>query len=203
MAFDAHSVAGRIDVLLKVTVMIKIKSFLRSTKKESPRLFPRTSLKIIKTVYDGLNFASPNPDITATIHDSQENLIGQVKYTISPLNDRIYLFEIKVDPLIRRRGLGLATLIRLAETYDLPITVIHPISSALLFWETAPNELSNKILTTQSISSSEMDTEKARWSHLQPEVEKLKKAIEERFARGESHEQAVGRGVEMNTVLVI
>jgi hypothetical protein len=196
VAFDAHSVSGRIDVLLKVTVMIRIKNLLKITKKESPRLFPRTSLKIIKTVYDGLNFAAPNPDVTATIHDSQDNLVGKVKYTISPLNDRIYLFEIKIDPLLRRRGLGLATLIRLAETYDLPITVIHPISSALLFWETARKELSNNILITESISSSEMDTEKARWSHLQPEVEKLKKAIEERFARGESHEQAVGRGVD-------
>ena len=176
--------------------MIKIMSFLKRVTRESTGIFPEVSLKIIKTIYDGLNFASPNPDITATVHDSQDKIVGQVKYTISPLNDQVYLFEIKIDPLLRRKGFGTATLIQLAKTYDLPITVIHPISSALLFWERARKELSTKILNTQSISSSEMDKEKARWSHLQPEVEKLKKTIEERFARGESYEQAVGRGID-------
>lgn len=49
---------------------------------------------------------------------------------------------------------------------------------------------------TQSLSISEMDKEKTRWSHLQPEIDKLEKAIAERFVRGEPYEQAVGRGFE-------
>jgi len=176
--------------------MKKIMNFLKIAKRDSPRLFPEIKLTIVKTMYGPLNFASPNPDITATIQDSKDNAIGKVKYAISPLIDRIYLFEIEVDSVFRRRGFGLATLISLAKTYGLPMTVVHPISPALLFWETARKELSNSVPMTQSLSSSEMDAEQVRWNHLQPEIDKLEKAIAERFRRGESYEQAVGRGVD-------
>jgi hypothetical protein len=176
--------------------MKKLMSFIKLGQKNSPLVFPEITLTIVKRVYGGKNFASPSPDITETVHDSNGNVVGQILYTISPLKDRIYLFEIEVDPLYRRRGFGLASLVSLAKTHDLPMTVVHPISPALLFWETAQKELSDKVAMTQSLSINEMDKEKTRWNHFQPEIDKLEKAIAERFVRGEPYEQAVGRGFE-------
>ena len=176
--------------------MKKFMSFLKNIQKNASREFPEATLTVIKKVYGGKNFASPSPDITESIHDSHGNLVGQIVYTISPLKDRMYIFEIEIDPLFRRRGFGLASLVTLAKKHDLTMTVVHPISPALLFWEAARKELVNKVPMTQSLSSSEMDKEKMRWSHFQPEIDKLEKAIAERFIRGESYEQAVGRGVD-------
>ena len=176
--------------------MKKFISFLRIRRKSFPRTFPEITLIDIQKEYKGTNFAAPNPDITAAIQDSNVNIVGNTVYTISPLKDRIYLFDIKIDPAFRRRGFGLALLVSLAKTYGLPMTVVHPISPALLFWENARKVLAYTIHFTQSLSVGDMDTEKSRWGHMQPQVHKLERVIAERLLRGEPYAQAIGRGLD-------
>lgn len=176
--------------------MRKFITFLRIRRKINQRTFPEVTLSDLKKEYGGKNFAAPNPDITAAIHDIDGNVVGSTVYTISPLKDRIYLFEIKIDPAYRRQGLGLALLVFLAKEYNLPLTVVQPISPALLFWESARKELTNVIKMTESLSIGDIDAEKMRWNHFQPQVEKLERLIAERFRRGESYYQAVGRGLD-------
>lgn len=113
--------------------MKKLMTFLRIRRKNLSRTMPEITLTETRKEYRGTNFAAPNPDITETIRDSEGNVVGNTVYTISPLKDRIYLFEITIHPAFRRRGFGLALLVFLAKTYDLPITVVKPISPALLF----------------------------------------------------------------------
>ena len=176
--------------------MKKFISFLRIRRKIDKRTFPEITLSDLKKEYGGKNFAAPNPDITAAIQDIDGNVVGSIVYTISPLKDRIYLFDIKIYPAYRRRGLGLALLVFLAKEYDLPLTVVQPISPALLFWESARNELAHVVNMTESLSMGDMNAEKARWSHFQPQVQKLEQLIAERFRRGETYYQAIGRGLE-------
>jgi hypothetical protein len=53
-------------------------------------------------------FTSPNPDVKATIIDAEEKVVGRVTYAVSPLHDRIYLFNIEVEEGYKRKGFGLA-----------------------------------------------------------------------------------------------
>jgi hypothetical protein len=176
--------------------MRKFISFLRIRRKIAQRTLPKISLSNVKHEYRGTNFAAPNPDITAAIKDIEGNVVGRTVYTVSPLKDRIYLFDIKIDPSYRRQGLGLALLVFLAKKYDLPLTVVQPISPALLFWENARKEVAHMAHMTESLSMGDMDAEKARWNHLQPQVQKLERLIAERFRRGETYSQAVSRGLD-------
>jgi hypothetical protein len=182
-------------LLLRFFNMKKFISLFNIGPKNSPRVIPEITLKVLKKEYGGKNFAAPNPDITQSIYDSEGNAVGSTVYTISPLNDRIYIFEVEIEPVFRRRGFGLALLASLSRTYGFPITVVHPISPALLFWEAARKELADNVRMTQSISAGDMDAEKTRWGHLQPQIYQLEKEITERFLRGEPYEQAVGRGL--------
>lgn len=176
--------------------MKKLISFLRIRRKISQRIFPEVTLSDLKKEYGGKKFAAPNADITAAIKDIDGNVVGSTVYTISPLKDRIYLFDIEITAGYRRRGLGLALLIFLAKEYNLPLTVVQPISPAFLFWESARIELAHIVNMTESLSMGDMNSEKARWDHFQPQVQKLEELIAERFRRGETYYQAVGRGLD-------
>lgn len=49
---------------------------------------------------------------------------------------------------------------------------------------------------TGSLSVGDMNPEKSRWGHLQPQADQLERVITERLMRGEDYEQAVGRGLD-------
>ncbi|WP_426105941.1 hypothetical protein [Massilia sp. TSP1-1-2] len=114
--------------------MSKFTDFFSGGHAPASRTLPAVTLKILKKVYSAEAFTAPNPYITETIHNSEGAAVGSTEYGVSPLTDRVYLFEIKIAPPFRRKGYGLALLTSLAKTYSFPLTVVHPISPAILFW---------------------------------------------------------------------
>lgn len=51
-------------------------------------------------------------------------------------------------------------------------------------------------MVKQPLSMREMETERGRWEHLQPEIDLLKKVIDERLhVHREAYAKAVGRGL--------
>lgn len=138
------------------------------------------------------SFTSPNPDINATVYSSDRVPVGHITYAVSPLFDRLYIFDITIHDAYRRRGFGLAVMSYLATTYRLPITTIKEVSQASGFWHSA--RLAGAPIDT--LSFSEMDTEAERWAHLKPHADKLELLISDRLFRNrEAWETAVGRGL--------
>jgi len=138
------------------------------------------------------SFTAPNPDITATVYSSSRVVVGYVTYAVSPLFDKVYIFDIKIYDAYRRQGFGLAVIAHLATTYRLPITTIKEVFSASGFWSAA--RLAGGPIKTLSIS--EMDPERERWAHLKPLMDQLEAMISDRlFSKRESWEAAVGRGL--------
>lgn len=160
----------------------------------SHRVLPEISLELTKNYFKA--FTAPSPDVTATIHNSQGQIVGCAVYAVSPLYDRVYLFTIDIAQSFRRQGYGLAVLTHIAKTHGLPITTVKEVFSANSFWSAARSELATIAPMTSTLSVSEMDEEKSRWRHLQAEVDKLESVITERFLRGESYAHAVGRGLD-------
>lgn len=138
------------------------------------------------------SFTAPNPDIKATVYSSDRVAVGQVTYAVSPLFDKLYIFNITIHDSYRRLGFGLAVIAYLVTTYRLPITTIKEVFSASGFWRAA--RLANGPIGTLSIS--EMDAERERWAHLKPLIDQLNTLISERlFSKCESWETAVGQGL--------
>ena len=158
------------------------------------KLFPHIEVEVATNHHK--SFTSPNPDIKATVYSSDRTAVGEVTYAVSPLFDRLYIFNITVHAPYRRQGFGLAIIEYIAMTYDVPITTIKEVFSASEFWSAArylydrPNE---KI---ETLSISEMDRERARWAHLKPHIDQLDEQISDRlFNKRESWESAIGRGL--------
>jgi hypothetical protein len=138
------------------------------------------------------SFTSPNPDIKATVYSSDRVPVGQVTFAVSPLFDRLYIFNLTIYDAYRHQGFGLAVMAYLATTYRLPITTIEEVFSASGFWRAA--RLTGGPIETLSIS--EMDAERDRWAHLKPLMDQLETLISDRlFSKRESWEAAVGRGL--------
>lgn len=138
------------------------------------------------------SFTAPNPDIKATVYSSSRVAVGHVTYAVSPLFDKLYIFDINIHDAYRRQGFGLAAMAYLAKTYHLPITTIKEVFSASGFWSAA--RLASGPIDTLSIS--EMDAERERWAHLKPLMDQLDAIISDRlFSKRESWEAAVGRGL--------
>lgn len=158
------------------------------------RILPTFS--VVKTLNYLKAFTSPNPDVKATIIDVEEKVVGRVTYAVSPLHDRLYLFNIEVEEAYKRKGFGLAIVHYLLMTYQLPITTVKEVFSASDFW-TAARKMAGKIGgTIATMSVSEMPDEAARWAYLKPENDRLEALITQRFLRGEAYESAVGRGLD-------
>lgn len=137
-------------------------------------------------------FTSPNPDVSAFVFNSQRQKIGDITYAVSPLFDKLYLFEIEVDVNHRRQGYGAAILEHLANEYDLPICPVQEIYNT--FWHVVRSPKYEKLKLTQQLSTGDMKREASRWSYLRLQAEKLDQEIQKRFSNGESWEDAVGRG---------
>lgn len=108
-------------------------------------------------------FTAPNPVLTATIHNASGNQVGVAKLAVSPRNDRVYIFDIKVTDIFRRQGYGLAFLQYLAKVYCQPITPIKELFSANAFWEAARRDIGSGLTVTMQLSVSEMACERLRW----------------------------------------
>jgi hypothetical protein len=141
-------------------------------------------------------FTSPSPDVKGTLHDKNGITVGWVTYAVSPLNDRLYIFDITVFEEHRRKGYGLATIDWLSRTYQLPMTTVKEVFSTSSFWAQARHMLSGAGGEISTISVGDMPAEAERWAHLKTTSDALERQITERFLRGEPYEFAVGRGLE-------
>jgi GNAT superfamily N-acetyltransferase len=123
--------------------------------------------------------------------------VGSACYAISPLNDRLYVFEIEIAPEHRRQGFGTAYLKHLSETHRLPLTPIKELYSSHRFWEATRRLAGTGLKVTAEISVSDMDAEARRWAHLEADRERLYRLIRERlFVHCEPWDVAVGRGLD-------
>jgi hypothetical protein len=142
------------------------------------------------------SFASPNPDVNGTIFNAAGVEVGSATYDVSPINDRVYIFEIKVLPEHQRQGYGFAMLHHLAQKYCQPITVIKELHSASSFWSAARQLVPIGIYLTDQLSIDDMDKEKVRWQHLLPQAARLEALITTRTTVDmEPWHVAVGRGL--------
>lgn len=155
-----------------------------------PQITVETSFNYYKS------FTLPNPDIKATIYAFDHVEVGKATFAVSPLFDRIYLFDITVHQAFRRQHFGLAFISFLAVSFDLPITTIKEVYSASDFWRMARRVVSMHNLKIDTISISEMDGECARWSHLQAKIDDLNQLVSDRLCiKREAWEDAVSRGL--------
>ncbi|WP_299204291.1 GNAT family N-acetyltransferase [uncultured Amphritea sp.] len=171
-----------------------VKLWMKNCSHRVERL-PVISLSVSDNYYKA--FTSPNPDHNARIYNAAEVLVGKTTFAVSPLYDRVYLFDIEVIPEYRRQGYATAVLRYLTGTYNHPITAIKELYGASDFWASARRLKEVGIIVTEPLSCSEMDHEAARWQHLQPEVDRLDKLINERLTvYNEPWHSATGRGLE-------
>jgi GNAT superfamily N-acetyltransferase len=137
---------------------------------------------------------APNPDIVFHIFDEKNRKVGTGSYGLSPLNDKVYLHEIRIEREWQRQGFGFAMIRYLIGRYHVPITPVHEWESAQGFWEAARRKFSGKLGVTIDIRANEMDAERQRWSHLQSEIIQLEKEISQRL-QTEDWESATSRGL--------
>jgi len=117
------------------------------------------------------NFVFPGPDISASVELAGQ-CVGLINYGVSPLQDRVYISEFRITPNQRRRGLGVATLWRLSQQYQMPLTPMHEVGTSTGFWEKARRRLASAgVELTEDIRTGDQEGEQQRWQHLIPEPE--------------------------------
>jgi GNAT superfamily N-acetyltransferase len=156
---------------------------------------PRITVDATANYYKA--FTAPNPDYDAVIRNSTGDEVGTATYAVSPLFDRVYIFEIEITPEHRGQGYATALLWHLAKTYGQPITAVKELYSANSFWSAARRLKEVGLVVTTQLSVGDMDNEAARWQQLKPEAERLEKLITERLTvHNEPWHIAVGRGLD-------
>lgn len=98
---------------------------------------------IIET-YHPTYLIHPNPYCHRKYQNEEGHCFGTVTIGISPLKDKIYISEIKVNEDQQRQGFGLAILKSLHEEFNSPLVAIHELYSAKDFWNSA-RELSGEL----------------------------------------------------------
>ncbi|MFC3282012.1 GNAT family N-acetyltransferase [Litchfieldella rifensis] len=136
---------------------------------------------------------SPNPDFKVEVFNDSGTSVGIASYGVSPIFDRVYVFGLDIDPEFRRQGYGLAFLWHLACRHRLPISPVKELQPAKQFWNAARRMGEAGLVV---LPESDMDDEKERWLHLQPEIDQLECQISARLDRNEPWSEAVGRGLD-------
>jgi len=154
---------------------------------------PTVSLREKANYYKA--FTSPNPDVNAVVLDAAGQAVGRVTYALSPLcGDKLFLFNISIEPSLRRQGLGSAVLVHLAQRYDRPIIPVKELHTS--FWHKVRRLKMPGLRIGAQLSVGCMDKEAERWSHLKADAERLDRLITERLAVSrEPWDVAVGRGL--------
>ncbi|MHB0989863.1 MAG: GNAT family N-acetyltransferase [Burkholderiales bacterium] len=142
-------------------------------------------------------FTAPNPDFKLKIFNAAGDQVGTSSYCVSPLVDRVYLFEIEIFTEYRRQGYGTALLRYLAKAHGQPITAVKELFSANDFWMATRRLNGSGVVVTNPLSVGDMPAEASRWEHLRPDIERLEKRIEERLGNQEPWHVAVGRGLDL------
>ncbi|WP_454728035.1 MULTISPECIES: hypothetical protein [Cupriavidus] len=138
---------------------------------------------------------APSPEFIATLHNGAGEQVGTVKYGVSPLLDRIYVYDIRVPTEHQRCGYAMACLWHLAREYGRPITPVQELHAASGFWNAARALADEGVIVTEPVY--DLDAEAARWAHLRPLADRLAAQILARLdVRREPWYVAVGRGLD-------
>lgn len=117
------------------------------------------------------HFVFPGPGISADIEHGGSR-VGQIRYGISPLQDRIYITEFEIFCAQHRRGFGQAALWRLWTQYHMPLSPMHEKGTSTEFWAKVLTRFAAAgVELTQDIRTGDQADEKRRWQHLVPELE--------------------------------
>jgi hypothetical protein len=112
------------------------------------------------------DFAAPNPwiHVKARLPGSTVE-IGTAAFCVSPLNDRIYIGDIKIEEAFRRSHYGAALVHAMVRHQEplMPVTPIHVVFSSQEFWEALRRGRVDGVTITPQIRVSEMDQERERW----------------------------------------
>ncbi|KPX14265.1 hypothetical protein ALQ74_101100 [Pseudomonas savastanoi pv. glycinea] len=135
------------------------------------KIFPFVRLLLLKTDSHRTYACYPSPIIKMAIMVNALE-VGDISYTISPLQDRLFVYGIEISREYKRRGYGLAALWRLHRMHGLPIVPVSIISSneAHRFWHRSRQILSAAGAIIQpDIHRDHVYQEQQSWKHLIPE----------------------------------
>lgn len=163
--------------------------FLRAKPVKLPEILVKKTARYDRTI------TSPAPDFRGDIFNSEGARIGFASYALSPLNDCLYVYDLRIEPGFMRQDYGLATLQYFANTYGKPIIPVHELESAEGFWDVVRRRIV-AVEVREQISVSDLDKECQRWAFLKPDSDRLQEQIIARLMRGEPWEEAVGRGLD-------
>src|SRR5690625_2328537 len=106
-------------------------------------------------------YVAPNHDQRVTVFSAVPSgdgaEVGNCRYGISPLGDKLYLYSINIDPQFQHQGYGLSLLRFLYQTHGLPITPVHQFGSSNGFWAKASAFPSDLLVVTQDLRTCELD----------------------------------------------
>jgi hypothetical protein len=135
---------------------------------------PKIRINVTRREKAPLMFLDPAPRFTADIDSAAGIRVGTATYGVNPLNDKLYVFEVKIIEDHQRQGYGLAFLWTLHQEHGLPITPNHIWGSARGFWHKAHQLRALGVSIDPELRYPDLDQEKARWAHLIPEPEHLR-----------------------------
>lgn len=140
----------------------------------------------------------PAPTYQCRIFNEVRAVVGRASFGISPINDRVYLYDITVAQEWRRKRYGTSFLAYLHDTYHLPITPVHIISPALGFWrELRQHAQAEGWVITQELGSDLRDEAAKRWPHLLMYKDRMKEVILHRQSvLQEPYQVATSRGLD-------
>lgn len=162
----------------------------RRKLKQLPSITVKETHKFYRT------FTGPNPDNRASIYNEVGDCVGSAVYGVSPLFDRVYIYQIEINQKYWRNGFATAFLAYLTRNYHQPITAVKELERSYSFWDVVRKFSGEAFSVTKELTVTDMMREGKLWSHLKPEAERLDKVIEARLSNGEPWELAISRGFD-------
>lgn len=133
------------------------------------------------------NFVFPGPDISAAIQQHGHQ-VGFIDYSVSPLNERLYISNFTISPAHQGQGLGLGT------QYGLPLANMHEVGLSTGFWAKAERRLAGAGVHLQrDIRTGDQPGIMATWAHLVPESD-IDRSIR-KYWEWVTAERAAGPGI--------
>jgi len=115
-------------------------------------------------------FAFPGTEYDAGIEIDGQH-VGRISYGINPLNDRVYIYELKIERQHQLTGTGISVLWLLWCKYQIPLVPMSEFGTSKRFWSKARERLAAAGSELKyEIRSCEQSEEQQRWKHLIPET---------------------------------
>lgn len=128
---------------------------------------PLLSVEIKRAVHQS-TFVAPNPWMRARGFLASGEVVCRLEFGISPINDRIYIDDLRVEASHRRQGYATALVVAVAEMHRsagqlLSITALHETWDGLEFWGSLRRGRVAGLRVTKDVRISEMHAERQRW----------------------------------------